>query len=315
MKEIEGQSVKESVYRRFCSCVGIKNVLVDEPMKSHTTFRIGGNADYFLTPGSVEELQELLRICLEEGQSYYIMGNGSNLLVSDEGFRGAVIQIYKNMNRVTVEGDTIRTGAGVLLSQLSKAALDSSLTGLEFASGIPGTVGGAVVMNAGAYGGEMRDALVTATVMSQEGEILYIAKENMAMGYRTSIVKQKQYIVLEAVFQLQKGDVKQIGASINKLKEQRISKQPLEYPSAGSTFKRPKGYFAGKLIMDAGLCGYRVGGAQIAEKHCGFVINRQDASAADVMQLMQDVKAKVLAQFGVELEPEVQLLGKFKNEG
>lgn len=306
--------MKENVYSRFCGCVGSDNVATEELMKSHTTFRIGGPAEYFLTPRDAKELQELQKICKEENVPYYIIGNGSNLLVSDGGLKGAVIQIYHNMNRVVVEGSIIRAQAGILLSALAKMALDCELSGLAFASGIPGTVGGAVVMNAGAYGGEMKDVISEVKVMTPAGEILYISKDQLELGYRTSVVKKKNYIVLEVVLQLQPGDRTAIQAEMERLKGQRVSKQPLQYPSAGSTFKRPEGYFAGKLIMDAGLRGYRVGGAQVAEKHCGFVINRDAASAKDVVRLMNDVKAKVKEQFGVELEPEVQFLGEFKNE-
>lgn len=306
--------MKDNVYSRFCGCVGSDNVATEELMKNHTTFRIGGPAEYFLTPRNAKELQELQKICKEENVPYYIIGNGSNLLVSDGGLKGAVIQIYHNMNQVVVEGNIVRAQAGILLSALAKMALDRELSGLAFASGIPGTVGGAVVMNAGAYGGEMKDVISEVTVMTPAGEILHISKDQLELGYRTSVVKKKNYIVLEVVLQLQPGDRTVIQAEMEQLKEQRVSKQPLQYPSAGSTFKRPEGYFAGKLIMDAGLRGYRVGGAQVAEKHCGFVINRGAASAQDVVRLMNDVKAKVKEQFGVELEPEVQFLGEFKNE-
>lgn len=306
--------MKDNVYSRFCGCIGSDRVATEEPMKSHTTFRIGGPAEYFLTPENAKELQELQKICEEENVPYYIIGNGSNLLVSDEGLRGAVIQIYHNMNQVVVEGDVIRVQAGILLSTLSKVALEHELNGLAFASGIPGTVGGAVVMNAGAYGGEMKDVIAEVTVMTRTGEILHIPKDQLELGYRTSVIKKKNYIVLEVVLQLESGDSAEIQAEMERLKEQRVSKQPLQYPSAGSTFKRPEGHFAGKLIMDAGLRGYCVGGAQVAEKHCGFVINRDGASARDVMRLMEDVKAKVKEQFGVELEPEVQFLGEFKNK-
>lgn len=306
--------MKDNVYSRFCGCIGSDRVAAEEPMKNHTTFRIGGPAEYFLTPGNAEELRELQKICEEENVPYYIIGNGSNLLVSDEGLRGAVIQIYHNMNQVVVEGDVIRVQAGILLSTLAKVALEHGLSGLAFAAGIPGTVGGAVVMNAGAYGGEMKDVIAEVTVMTRTGEILHIPKDQLELSYRNSVVKKNNYIVMEVVLQLQSGDRAEIQAEMERLKEQRVSKQPLQYPSAGSTFKRPKGHFAGKLIMDAGLRGYCVGGAQVAKKHCGFVINRDGASAKDVMRLMEDVKAKVKEQFGVELEPEVQFLGEFKNK-
>lgn len=306
--------MKDNVYSRFCGCIGSDRVATEEPMKKHTTFRIGGPAEYFLTPVNAKELKGLQKICEEENVPYYIIGNGSNLLVSDEGLRGAVIQIYHNMNQVVVKGDVIRVQAGLLLTALAKAALEHGLAGLAFASGIPGTVGGAVVMNAGAYGGEMKDVIAEVTVMTRAGEILHIPKERLEFGYRTSVIKKMNYIVLEVVLQLQSGDRAEIQTEMERLKEQRVSKQPLQYPSAGSTFKRPQGYFAGKLIMDAGLRGYCVGGAQVAKKHCGFVINRDGASAKDVMHLMEDVKAKVKEQFGVELEPEVQFLGEFKNK-
>ena len=301
----------DKIYSRFCNCIGAGNVLTNEPMKNHTTFHIGGPCEYFLQPQSVSEVQILLQICREEKIPSYIIGNGSNLLVSDAGITGAVIQIYKRMNEITVSGEEIKVQAGVLLSQLAKAAVDNSLGGLEFAAGIPGTVGGAVVMNAGAYGGEIKDVLTQAVVLTRDGEIITLAKEALALGYRTSVVKEKKYIVLETTFKLQREDKAIIQNKMNELKEQRVSKQPLEYPSAGSTFKRPEGHFAGKLIMEAGLRGFAVGDAQVSEKHCGFVINRGSAMAADVLQLMQTVKEKVKEQSGIELEAEVQLLGDF----
>lgn len=295
----------------FVNLLGENKVLIDEPMSRHTTFRIGGPADYFLMPSSVQEVKEIIRICKEESLPYFILGNGSNLLVSDQGYTGVIIQLYRNFNEITVEGTKIRVCAGALLSGIAAAAKNESLTGFEFAGGIPGTLGGAVVMNAGAYGGEMKDILEEATVMTQDGEILHIPVGELEMGYRTSVIKTAGYIVLEALISLQKGDLEAIKARMKELTEQRTSKQPLEYPSAGSTFKRPEGYFAGKLIMDAGLRGYQVGGAQVSEKHCGFVINTGNATAADVRALMNDVIKKVQEKFGVTLEPEVKFLGEF----
>lgn len=295
----------------FVNLLGEEKVLTDEPMSRHTTFRIGGPADYFLTPSSVQEVKEILCICKEENLPYFILGNGSNLLVSDTGYRGVIIQLYRNFNEITVEGTKIRACAGALLSGIAAAAKNESLTGFEFAGGIPGTIGGAVVMNAGAYGGEMKDILEEATVMTKDGEIRHIPVGELEMGYRTSVVKTAGYIVLDALITLQKGDMEAIKARMKELTEQRTSKQPLEYPSAGSTFKRPEGYFAGKLIMDAGLRGYQVGGAQVSEKHCGFVINIGTATAADVRALINDVIKKVQDQFGVTLEPEVKFLGEF----
>lgn len=301
----------QKIIERFSNLLGNEKVRINEPMNRHTTFRIGGPADYFLLPSSSEEVKGILEICKEESLQYFILGNGSNLLVSDEGYRGVIIQLYRNYGGLTVEGTEIRAGAGVLLSQIAAAARNESLTGFEFAGGIPGTLGGAVVMNAGAYGGELKDVLKEAVVMDREGNIFTVPVEKLAMGYRTSLVKTAGYLVLEAVIFLKKGSQEEIRDTMKDLADRRISKQPLEYPSAGSTFKRPEGYFAGKLIMDAGLRGYQVGGAQVSEKHCGFVINKGNATAADVCRLMADVQAKVQEQFGVTLEPEVKFLGDF----
>ena len=301
----------QKIIERFSNLLGNEKVRINEPMNRHTTFRIGGPADYFLLPSSSEEVKGILEICKEESLQYFILGNGSNLLVSDEGYRGVIIQLYRNYGGLTVEGTEIRAGAGVLLSQIAATARNESLTGFEFAGGIPGTLGGAVVMNAGAYGGELKDVLKEAVVMDREGNIFTVPVEKLAMGYRTSLVKTAGYLVLEAVISLKKGSQEEIRDTMKDLTDRRISNQPLEYPSAGSTFKRPEGYFAGKLIMDAGLRGYQVGGAQVSEKHCGFVINKGNATAADVCRLMADVQAKVQEQFGVTLEPEVKFLGDF----
>lgn len=301
----------QKIIERFSNLLGNEKVRINEPMNRHTTFRIGGQADYFLLPSSSEEVKGILEICKEESLQYFILGNGSNLLVSDEGYRGVIIQLYRNYGGLTVEGTEIRAGAGVLLSQIAATARNESLTGFEFAGGIPGTLGGAVVMNAGAYGGELKDVLKEAVVMDREGNIFTVPVEKLAMGYRTSLVKTAGYLVLEVVISLKKGSQEEIRDTMKDLADRRISKQPLEYPSAGSTFKRPEGYFAGKLIMDAGLRGYQVGGAQVSEKHCGFVINKGNATAADVCRLMADVQAKVQEQFGVTLEPEVKFLGDF----
>ena len=304
--------MREEIYHRFCEILGSDNVYQREPMAKHTTFRIGGEADYYLCPHSRQEIKEILNLCREEELPWFILGNGSNLLVSDSGYRGVIIQIYKNMCNCTVEGSRIRVQAGALLSKVSAEALKHGLTGMEFASGIPGTVGGAVMMNAGAYGGEMKQVLRQAVVLTPEGEELTLSVAELELDYRTSIIKEKGYVVLEAELELAAGDPEAIRGCMEELKDRRVTKQPLEYPSAGSTFKRPEGYFAGKLIMDAGLRGYQVGGAQISTKHCGFVINVGDATAADVQRLIQDVQAKVKERFGVELEPEVQFLGDFQ---
>jgi len=284
-------------------------VLVDEPMKKHTTFRIGGPAKYFCLPETPEELSATVKACRDAGEDYYILGNGSNVLVSDKGYDGVVIQLFQNRNEIRIEGARVYAQAGALLVKIAHQAAKAGLTGMEFASGIPGTIGGALVMNAGAYGGEMKDIVTEALVMTEAGELIKLSKEELELGYRTSIIAKKNYIVLEAVLELQKGSTEEIDARMNELKEARTSKQPLEYPSAGSTFKRPAGYFAGKLIMDAGLRGFRVGGAQVSEKHCGFVINAGDATAEDVRTLIAHVQSEVKKQFGVDLEMEVKLLG------
>ena len=291
--------------------VGEAKVLVNEPMASHTTFKIGGPADYFVMPETIEELAAVLKLCKEENMPYFILGNGSNLLVGDKGLRGVVIQLYKNFDGICLEGTKITAKAGTMLIRVAKEAGKAGLTGLEFASGIPGTIGGAMVMNAGAYGGEMKDVVTAVTVLTKEGEIKTLSGEEMNFRYRGSVVEDEGYIVLEAVMELKEGNPEEIQARMEELSQQRRTKQPMEYPSAGSTFKRPEGYFAGKLIQDAGLRGYQVGGAQVSEKHCGFVINAGGATAADVMNLMQDVSDKVNAQFGVTLEPEVKRIGEF----
>lgn len=298
-------------YNRMMDIIDGKRIYTDEPMKKHTTFRVGGNADFFVIPKTVEEVKQTIMLCVEQDMPYYILGNGSNLLVGDKGYRGVVIQIYKEMNNIFVDGQKIKVQAGALLSKIGSVALEAGLTGFEFAAGIPGTMGGAVVMNAGAYGGEMKDVLEEVTVLTKEGEVLILSKEQLDMGYRTSVVAKKDYIVLKATIALELGDRDAIKARMDELKVQRTTKQPLEFPSAGSTFKRPEGYFAGKLIQDAGLRGFQVGGAQVSEKHCGFVINKGDATAADIVELMKQVSERVKEKFGVELEPEVKRLGEF----
>ena len=303
--------MNQKVIEKFWNLLGKDRVLVDEPMKRHTTFRIGGPADFFLLPSTVDEVRGILEICREEELPYFILGNGSNLLVSDKGYRGVIIQLYRNFSNISVEENEICASSGALLSQIAAAARNASLTGFEFAGGIPGTLGGAVFMNAGAYGGELKDVLKEAVVMTEQGEILTLPVEKLDMGYRTSRIKKAGYLVLEARLVLEQGDMDKIRDTTKDLTEKRVSKQPLEYPSAGSTFKRPEGYFAGKLIMDAGLRGYQVGDAQVSEKHCGFVINKGNATAADVLTLIENVREKVQEQFGVTLEPEVKFLGEF----
>lgn len=303
--------MNQKIYQRLKGILGEDRVLLAEPMKMHTSFRIGGPADYFIMPKSNEEVAEAIAVCREEQMPYSIVGNGSNLLVSDAGYRGVVIQIFREMSKVQAEGSHIRAQAGASLAKIAGAALEAGLAGFEFAAGIPGTLGGACVMNAGAYGGEMKDVLVNVTVLKESGRVVKLEKTELELGYRTSIIARKGYIVLEAELELRNGSPDEIRGLMNELKEKRVSKQPLEYPSAGSTFKRPEGYFAGKLIQDAGLRGFRVGDAMVSEKHCGFVINAGEATAAEVDSLMKQVSERVQEQFGVTLEPEVKRLGEF----
>ena len=301
--------MNQNFYDKLNNVIAKDSILIDEPMSRHTTFRVGGPADFFVTPKAKEEVRDVIRICKEAGMPYYIIGNGSNLLVSDAGYRGVIVQIYKEMDEVKVEGDLVKAQAGALLSGIAAKALGAELSGFEFASGIPGTIGGACVMNAGAYGGEMKDVLESVTVLTGEGKIIELGRNELELGYRTSVIAKKGYIVLGAVLKLERGDGEKIRTYMDELKEKRVTKQPLEYPSAGSTFKRPEGYFAGKLIEDAGLRGFQVGGAQVSEKHCGFVINRDHATAADIMELMRQVQIRVKENSGVDLEPEVKRLG------
>ena len=297
--------------QQFQEILENSRILEKEPMSRHTTFRKGGPADWFLVPESADEIRKIIAMCQEQQIPHFILGNGSNLLVSDKGYRGVVVQLYRSFGQITVEENEIHAQAGALLSRIAAAARDASLTGFEFAGGIPGTLGGAVVMNAGAYGGEMKDVLKEVTVLTKEGRILVLQADELHMGYRTSAVKEAGYIVLEAVISLKKGNQEAIRSRMQELAKMRSSKQPLTYPSAGSTFKRPVGYFAGKLIMDSGLQGYQVGGAMVSEKHCGFVINVGNATAEDVKTLMADVQRIVMEKFGVKLEPEVKFLGEF----
>ena len=287
-------------------------VFSDEPMSKHTTFRVGGNADYYVSVKNEEEAVNVVRLLLANRINYYFIGNGSNLLVSDDGFRGCIIEIGKDFSNVSVDGNVITAEAGALIVKVAREAYNNSLTGLEFASGIPGTVGGAVCMDAGAYGGEIKDVVKTVRLFNTEtGEIIEKTTDEMSFSYRHSICKDEPLIVLSAVFELEEGDKDSIKAVMDDLREKRTSKQPLEYPSAGSTFKRPEGYFAGKLIEDSGLKGYTVGGAQVSEKHSGFVINKGDATAADIMTLINNVRDIVKDKFDVVLEPEVCMIGEF----
>ena len=288
-----------------------EQIRVREPMSRHTTFRAGGPADYYVEPETRQELAAVLDLCRQWGMPYYILGNGSNLLVGDKGYRGVMVALGKPWAEVEAEGCKIRAGAGALLSAAARLALKENLTGMEFASGIPGTVGGAGVMNAGAYGSELSDVLGQVMALTPEGQVQRFSSAELELGYRTSCVCSRRYVVLEAEFILSVGEGAAIRQRMEELAARRRARQPLEYPSAGSTFKRPPGYFAGKLIQEAGLSGFSVGDAQVSEKHCGFVINRGEAAASDILMVCREVQSRVLEYSGVELELEVKLLGDF----
>ena len=290
--------------------MGGSGIFMEEPMKKHTTFRVGGPADVLVQPDETA-LAAILALCRQYHVSYSFIGNGSNLLVGDKGIRGVVIEMTDPMGNIEVDGTKITAQAGAMLSKIANTAASNGLGGMEFAAGIPGSVGGAVVMNAGAYGGEMKDIIEKVYVLDENGAQLELDRDALDVGYRHSCIPEKKYIVTKVVLELVPRNEAEIRSEMKELNEKRAEKQPLQYPSAGSTFKRPEGYFAGKLIMDAGLRGYQVGGAQVSEKHCGFVINKGDATAADICQLMRDVSDKVQAQFGVVLEPEVKMIGEF----
>ncbi len=287
-------------------------VHVKEPMSKHTTFRIGGPADLLLTPEREEEITKLCRLFRQLGVPYLILGNGSNVLVGDGGIRGVVIQLGNRFASCEVAGNSLKAQAGIKLSRLAGVALEHSLTGLEFAAGIPGTFGGALFMNAGAYGGEMSQVVESVTYLDTDGVIQTRNCEDCDFGYRTSFFSlNPDTIVLGGTVKLEPGESREIRAKMDDFAERRVSKQPLHLPSAGSTFKRPEGHFAGKLIQDAGLMGLRVGGAAVSDKHAGFVVNDQNATAKDVRQLMEEVQNRVYAAYGVMLEPEVRFLGEF----
>lgn len=305
--------VSEAVVQALRKFVPEENICLQESMASHTTFRIGGLADCFVQLENTEQLIKVRKYLSQVGVPFFVLGNGSNLLVSDEGFRGVILQIGSKMNRVTVEGSVIVAQAGASMAQIARTAMEHELTGMEFASGIPGTIGGGVVMNAGAYGGELSQIVTQVNVVNNEGEIMELDNETMEFGYRTSTIRNNPFTVTEVILRLEKGDRRQIRERMEELAAKRREKQPLEYPSAGSTFKRPAGHYAGQLIMEAGLRGFQCGGAKVSDKHCGFVINTGNATAEDVRKLIREVQARVKDQFNVDLETEVLFLGWEKN--
>jgi len=301
----------EAVYEYIRANVPEEDILTEEPMSRHTTFRIGGEAACFIRISSEEQLRKLIPYFENVGIEYFVLGKGSNLLVGDKGYPGVILQISDACQQIEAEGNRLQVQAGAALSKVALFAMERGLEGLEFAAGIPGTVGGGVVMNAGAYGGEMKQVVESVRVLSSEGEILTLDNDTMEFGYRTSIIRNRNFIVLSVTFRLREGNREEIRARIEDFQKRRIEKQPLNYPSAGSTFKRPEGYFAGKLIMDAGLRGFQIGDARVSDKHCGFVVNVGKATARDVTDVIEEVQEKVRERFGVSLEREVIYLGKF----
>ena len=285
-------------------------VLLDEPMSKHTSFKIGGPADILVMPGTIDEISSSIKLCKENDLKYHIIGNGSNLLVSDKGIRGVVIKISEYLDEVVVEDTKITAQAGILLSAVSKVALKHSLSGLEFASGIPGSLGGAIAMNAGAYGSEMKDVVSKVKCIDDKGDIVEFNNKQMDFGYRQSKVQHQNMIVVEVEMVLQKGDYNKIKEYMSELTEKRTTKQPLHLPSAGSTFRRPEGYFAGKLIEDSGLKGLRLGDAQVSDKHCGFIVNLGNATFSDVTNLIKVVQKTVRDNYGVNLDTEVKIIGE-----
>lgn len=297
----------DKIYEKLLEIVGNDNVFQNEDMGKHTTFKAGGKAKYFVTPDSIEMIKELI-LYLRDNIPYYIMGNGSNLLVRDEGYDGVIIMLGQKFAEYTINDDMIKCKSGAFVSKIAYEACEHGLTGLEFAAGIPGMIGGAVAMNAGAYGSEFKDIIENVTIMNKNGRIITLSNKSLRFEYRNSIILDKQHIVLAASIRLKKGDKEEIRKKMEKFIAARKEKQPLEYPSAGSTFKRPAGHYAGKLIMEAGLGGYGVGDACVSEKHCGFVINKGNAKATDIIRVIDDVKKVVKGKYGIELEPEVKII-------
>ncbi len=303
--------MSKAVEKYIGELVAPEHIRMQEPMSKHTTFRVGGPAKMLVQVEGTEQLQKIVSYLSRLEEPYIVIGNGSNLLVSDKGYDGVVLKIASGMENIQVRGEKIHVQAGALLTKTAMEAAKHGLTGMEFASGIPGCIGGAVVMNAGAYDGEMSHVVESVTVVNQTGELMVLDRNTMEFSYRNSIIKNRPYIVAEAVLRLQKGEEAQIRSKMDEFAKLRREKQPLEYPSAGSTFKRPEGYFAGKLIMDAGLRGYRIGGAQVSEKHCGFLVNVGNATAEDIHELIMVVQETVKEKLHVELETEVIQIGEF----
>ena len=284
-------------------------VRYDEPLKNHTTFKIGGNCIALIEPREVSDIVETIKICRENSIKFFVIGNGSNLLVPDEGYNGVIIKLKSEFSMIKVEGESLIVKSGAKLSEVYPVAYENSLTGFEFASGIPGTIGGAIYMNAGAYGGEMKDIVESVEVLDLDNfELKELKNEDLDFSYRKSIIQRKNYIVTSIKLKLKKGNKEEINAVYEDLRERRNSKQPLNFGSAGSTFKRPEGHFASKLIEDAGLKGYHINDAWVSEKHSGFIVNKGNASFKEVMELIEYVQKVVFEKFGVKLETEVRIL-------
>ena len=301
---------KQYIYECLLNIIDKEDIKLDEPMKKHISFKVGGPADILVKPRTEEQIAKVIKLLKEEEVPYLVIGNGSNLLIKDGGIRGVVIEISNNFSDFTIEENKVNIQAGALLSFVGKAVLKSELKGFEFAAGIPGTLGGALDMNAGAYGGEMKDIVKSVRLMDTDGNILDFTNDQMEFSYRRSILSNTDYIVLSAEIELEKGNYDDIKATMADFTQRRVTKQPLSLPSAGSTFKRPEGHFAGKLIEDSGLKGLTLRGAQVSEKHCGFVVNLGNATAKDLLDLMYVVKSTVKSKFGVTLEEEVKILGE-----
>jgi len=301
---------KYSIGKAIAEIVGSINVTTDEPMKNHTSFQVGGPADIYVTPESAEHIIQVLEFCRQNNIPFFIMGRGSNLIVRDGGMKCVVIDTSKKFNNYTVDGETITADAGILLSKLANIALKHSLSGLEFASGIPGTLGGAVVMNAGAYGGEMSHVVEETLYIDRDGKNVLLNNTEHEFGYRSSILQKNGGVVLRTKVKLKKGDAESIKDLMNELNFRRKENQPLEYPSAGSIFKRPPGYYTGKLIEECGLKGYKYGGAEVSAKHCGFIVNTGGATAGDIINLIEYIKSTVMEKYGVLLETEVKIVGE-----
>ncbi|WP_461205914.1 UDP-N-acetylmuramate dehydrogenase [Clostridium sp. DL1XJH146] len=300
---------KDEIAKKMTEFINMSNVLVDEPMKNHTSFKVGGPADVLVIPSDYKQVEKAIKLCKATNTEFIVIGNGSNLLVKDGGVRGVVIKLT-NLDKIEVKENFMTVQGGAPLTKVSKKASEFGLSGLEFACGIPGSMGGAVTMNAGAYGGEISYIIKEVIVLDDNGNILKLNKEELDLGYRTSVILRKKYIMLETTLTLEKKNKYEIALRMQELMKMRKEKQPLEFPSAGSTFKRPTGYYAGKLVQDSGLKGVSVGGAEVSMKHSGFIINKDNATANDILELIKLVQNKVKENFGVDLCTEVRIIGE-----